>query len=127
MELSYEQIMSGLNGQNGRAMSPLLMPHMDIAQVDGEIGARNLAMGPNSQTIALDRTKNLLCWFIKTDQMGNKEIISPYTLTPYVPEQPPDFNKLQAMLETVIQKQDQQAAAYETLSQKVNSLEEAFK
>lgn len=127
MEMDYNSILSGLNGQNGRAMSPLLMPRMEVPQVDGETGAWNLAVGPNSTVFALDRTKTLLVWFIKTDQAGNKENVSGFTLSPYVPEQPPDFGKIQSMLESVSQKLDQQASRYDALEQKVTTLEEAFK
>lgn len=127
MDMDYNSILSGINGQNGRGMNSLLAPRSEVPQVDGEAGAWNLAVGPNSTVFALDRTQNLIVWFIKTDQLGNKELVSGFTLSPYVPKQPPDFDKIQSMLESVSQKLDQQANRYDALEQKVTSLEEAFK
>ena len=98
-------------------------------QVDGEAGARNAAIGPESSCLALDRTYKggLLVWFIQTDQAGNKTTVADYDMTPHVHEEPPDYNKLQSLMETMAAKLDEQSAAYNELVKRVNTMEEAFK
>lgn len=125
LEQQLQQILVNQSAQS----SPLLFPRMQIMQVDGENGARNAAIGPDSSCLALDRTyKNgLLVWFIQTDQAGNKVTVTDYDMTPHVHEEPPDFSKLQSLMETMAAKLDQQTTAYDELTKRVSTIEEAFK
>ena len=125
LQQQLQQILS--NQSSFGVTNPILLPRKEIDQVDGEQGARNFPMGPNSSCIALDRTKSLLAWFIQTDASGNKTVVAGYTLTPYVPEQPPDFNKMQNLMESMATKLDEQSTAFESLTQRVQKMEEAFK
>ena len=129
IQQQLQQILSSQAGQYGSATSPLLLPRMQVAQVDGESGARSLAMGPDSSCLALDKSykAGLLVWFIQTDQAGNKVTVMDYDMTPHVHEAPPDFNKLQSLMESMAAKLDQQSAAFDDLTKRVNSMEEAFK
>lgn len=61
-------------------------PQMEIQKVNGEESAKAFPIGPNSSVILLD-TVNPLVWVITTDASGYKTV-SPFTITPYVPEQP---------------------------------------
>lgn len=127
LQQQIQQILA--SQQMGGASSPLLLPRMQVMQVDGEAGARNAAIGPESSCLALDRTYKggLLVWFIQTDQAGNKTTIADYDMTPHVHEEPPDYNKLQSLMETMAAKLDEQSAAYNELVKRVNTMEEAFK
>lgn len=110
MDLSQQlqQLLSSQMNPGAIPSSPLLFPKMEIMQVDGENGARNAPMGPNSSALAIDRsyTKGLLVWFIQTDSVGNKVTVSDYDMTPHVHEEPPDFNKLQSLMESMATKLD---------------------
>lgn len=61
-------------------------PQMDIQKVNGEESARAFPMGPNSSVILLDTVQPLI-WVVTTDASGYKSI-NPFTITPYVPEEP---------------------------------------
>jgi len=127
--MDLQQQIQQLLANQGSVSSPLLQPRMQVAQVDGETGARNLPMGPDSSCLAMDRTykSGLLVWFIQTDQTGNKVTVADYDMTPHVHEEPPDFNKLKSLLESMASKMDQQSAAMEDLTKRMNTMEEAFK
>lgn len=128
-----QQIQQFLASQQNGASSPLLLPRMQIMQVDGETGARNAPIGPESSCLAIDRTHKggLLVWFIQTDQVGNKTTVADYDMTPHVHEEPPDFNKLQSLIESMATKLDQQIAANDELTKQVaqqtTAQEELFK
>ena len=125
IQQQLQQILAGQAGQT----SPLLFPRMQILQVDGEAGARNAAIGPDSSCLAIDRSyKNgLLVWFIQTDQAGNKITVSDYDMTPHVHADPPDFTKMQSLMESMANKLDQQSTAFEALQKRVSTMEEALK
>ena len=129
LQQQLQQILTSQSGQFTGPTSPLLLPRMQVTQVDGEQGARSLPMGPDSSCLALDKSYKggLLVWFIQTDQSGNKVTVMDYDMTPHVHEAPPDFNKLQSLLESMADKLDQQSAAFDQLTQRVNTMEEAFK
>lgn len=86
-------------GMAANQASPLLQPRMEVQQVNGEAGARGLAIGPNSSVIALDKTKSNVFWFIMTDQMGQKVTVDPYTYAPYIPEPEPDLKSIEKTLQ----------------------------
>ena len=123
-----QQLQQILANQAG-STSPLLLPRMKIVEVCGESGARALGMGPDSSCLAVDTsyTAGILVWFIQTDQAGNKSVIKDYDLTPHVHKDPPDFNKLQSLMESMAKKLDQQSVDFEELTKRVNTMEEAFK
>lgn len=122
IQQQLQSILAGQQNPYSGATSPLLMPRMQVTQVDGEVGARGLAMGPDSSCLAMDRTyKNgLLVWFIQTDSSGNKITITDYDMTPHVHEEPPDFGKLQSLLENM-------ASNVDDLTKRMNAMEEALK
>ena len=124
-----QQIQQILANQQMSASSPLLLPRMQIMQVDGEVGAKNAPIGPDSSCLAIDRSykRGLLVWFIQTDQTGNKITVADYDMTPHVHEEPPDYNKLQSLMESMATKLDEQANAYNELVKRVSTMEEAFK
>lgn len=84
-------------------MNPYLNPSMQIVQVSGENGARAFQMPPNSSTLLLDNTDSIV-WLVQTDGAGYKTV-TPYTITPYIPEPPIDVKSLEeriAALEVTI-------------------------
>lgn len=68
------------------------LPHYDIIQVNGKAGVDAFKMGPNSSTILVDETANLI-WFVRTDGAGYKDA-TPFTITPYIEKPPVDVNAL---------------------------------
>ena len=71
----------------------------EIIHVNGENGAMAFQMMPNSQALFLDDTAPLV-WLAQTDGAGYKTL-TPYTITPYQPEQPVDINALNQRLTKV--------------------------
>lgn len=65
----------------------------EIIHVNGENGAMALQMMPNSQALLLDDTAPIV-WLAQTDGAGYKTV-TPYTITPYKPEQPIDVKSLE--------------------------------
>lgn len=90
---------------NGINQNPLLQgyfpsPQMEIQKVSGEESARAFPMGPNSSVILLD-TLNPIIWVVVTDSSGYKTV-SPFTITPYIPEQPVTAADLKDQIGTII-------------------------
>lgn len=56
-------------------------PRCQIVKVNGEAGARNFRMAPNSSILLLDETAPIV-WFIQTDGAGYSNPI-PYDITPH--------------------------------------------
>lgn len=69
--------------------------HVD--QVDGEQGARELPMPPNSEKLVLDKTGEMI-WLIKTDTYGMKYLIDPYDIKPHKTQQATQFEAMDARL-----------------------------
>ena len=67
------------------------LPQYNIVQVNGKNGAEAFQMAPNSKALLLDETAPLV-WFVQTDGAGYKTC-TPYSITPYKPEQPEDALK----------------------------------
>ena len=74
-------------------INPYLNPSIQIVQVSGENGARAYQMPPNSSTLLLDNTDSIV-WLVQTDGAGYKTV-TPYTITPYIPEPPIDIKSLE--------------------------------
>jgi hypothetical protein len=73
-----------------------MLPRMEIVTVNGENGARAFQMPPNSRILLLDENAPLI-WLAQTDGAGYKSV-TPYTITPYQPEQPDDTKSLEARI-----------------------------
>jgi len=68
-------------------------PHYDIIKVNGEAGAKSFKMSPNSSVLLLDETAPIV-WLVQTDG-GGYSTASPFSITPYQPQQPVDLNSLE--------------------------------
>ena len=88
------------NMMNQNPFSYFPAPQMEIQKVSGEESARSFPMGPNSSVILLD-TLNPLIWVVVTDSSGYKTV-SPFTITPYIPEQPVTAADLKDQIGTII-------------------------
>lgn len=58
-------------------------PRYEIIKVNGEAGARNFRMAPNSNALLLDETAAII-WFAQTDGTGYLTV-TPYSIAPYQP------------------------------------------
>ena len=121
MDNLQQQIQQILANQTSPT-SPLLMPRMQIIQTAGEAGARSIPMGPDSSCFAVDTTykEGILVWFVQTDSTGNKVTVADYDLTPHVHKAPPDFDKMQSLMEKMYNDMQQ-------LNTRVSTMEEALK
>lgn len=68
-------------------------PKQEVVKVNGENGARALAMGPNSSAWVLDES-GLISWLIVTDGAGYKTV-APYDVTPHQEAPAPDYSTLE--------------------------------
>lgn len=68
----------------------------EIAQVNGEGGAKAYSLAPNSSILLLDTTAPIV-WHKCTDSAGYPTL-TPYTITPYQPTPPVDINELAARI-----------------------------
>jgi len=75
---------------------PLQQPKQEVVKVNGENGARALALGPNSSALALDES-GLLVWLIVTDGAGYKTV-APYDITPHQAAPAPDYTTLETRI-----------------------------
>lgn len=69
-------------------------PHYEIIKVNGEAGARNFRMGPNSSALLLDETAAIV-WLAQTDGTGYLTV-TPFDLAPHQAAPQVDLNKLVA-------------------------------
>ena len=86
------------------------MQRQEIIKVNGENGAKAYNMPPNSSILLLDETQPIV-WLKMTDGAGYPTI-TPYSITPYQPEQKPDFSSLEMRikkLEDMINEQSNNA------------------
>lgn len=63
-----------------------------IVRVNGENGARNYQMMPNSSALLLDESAPLV-WLVQTDGAAYKTV-TPYSIEPYKPTPQPDYQSL---------------------------------
>ena len=59
-----------------------MAPHYEVIKVNGEAGANNFQMAPNSSQILLDNTNPNLIWLVQTDGAGYLTA-SPYDVFPH--------------------------------------------
>ena len=88
-----------LNNSLYSSQNPMQYPHYEVIQVNGKPGVDEFKMAPNSSTILVDQTKNLV-WFVSTDGAGYKSA-TPFVITPYVEEPPVDVNVLSKRLDKI--------------------------
>ena len=69
-------------------------PRYEIIRVNGEAGARNFRMGPNSTALLLDNTASIV-WYAQTDGTGYLTV-APFDITPHQVPKPVDMNDLSA-------------------------------
>lgn len=94
------------------------MPHYEVIQVNGEAGAKNFRMGPNSSALLLDKTASII-WLAQTDGTGYLTV-TPYDFFPHQEAQPVDLNDLAnrvSQLEEVINGKSNSYAAKQTRKQ----------
>ena len=68
-----------------------------VEQVDGEQGAREIQMPPNSEKLVLDMSGEMI-WLIKTDNYGMKSLVAPYDISPHKTQQATQFDAFDARL-----------------------------
>ena len=82
----------GNGGRTNYTPSPVMPITSQIIKVNGEAGARNLHLAPNSSILLLDEN-NPIVWFIQADGAGYFNPI-PYDLTPHQAAPQIDLNQL---------------------------------
>ena len=75
------------------------LPIYKAEPIHGENAAWQFPMGPNSEIYLPDADDDLI-WWIRTDQMGNKNVMA-FNVTPYEKKPPVDMNDLAARLAAV--------------------------
>lgn len=68
------------------------LPKLEIVKVNGEAGARNFKMAPNSSALLADETAPMI-WFVQTDGAGYLTA-TPYDISPHQTTPPIDVNEL---------------------------------
>ena len=61
-------------------------PRYEVIKVNGEAGARNFRMGPNSNALLLDNTAAIV-WYAQTDGTGYLTV-TPFDITPHQTPKP---------------------------------------
>ena len=85
------------NGMQSAPMRPLYTmnaPRQEVIRVNGEAGAKNYRMGPNSSALLLDNTAPII-WYAQTDGTGYLTV-APFDVTPHQSPKPVDMNDLSA-------------------------------
>lgn len=72
--------------------SAQMAPHYEVIKVNGEAGAKNFKMGPNSSALLLDETAAIV-WYVQTDGTGYLTA-SPFDIFPHKVQPPIDVNDL---------------------------------
>ena len=88
------------------------LQRQEIIKVSGENGAKAYPLPPNSSVLLLDETMPII--WLKTTDGASYPTLTPYTITPYQPEQPIDTKSLEqriARLEELINEQSNNADA----------------
>lgn len=93
-------------------MSNTMAPHYDIIQVNGEAGARNFRMAPNSTALLLDKTASII-WLAQTDGTGYLTV-TPYDITPHVNVPPIDVNDLASRVTKIEELLNDKSNSYST-------------
>lgn len=99
MALGNDINMTGNQGMYGfpmrqRNYNMYTAPHYEIIRVNGEAGANNFQMAPNSSQFLLDASTNNLLWLVQTDGAGYLTA-SPFDIFPHQVQPPVDVNNLE--------------------------------
>ena len=87
MALGNDINMMGNQGMYGfpmrqRNYNMYTAPHYEVIKVNGEAGANNFQMAPNSSQLLVDNTNPNLIWLVQTDGAGYLTAL-PYDVTPH--------------------------------------------
>jgi hypothetical protein len=85
-------MLSGNNNNNNFCFNNMYAPHYEVIQVNGEAGAKNIRMSPNSSCLLLDNSAPII-WLATTDGAGYLTV-TPYDYMPHQVQQPVDINLL---------------------------------
>ena len=78
---------------NSRGYNPYAQ-HYEVIRVNGEAGANNFQMAPNSSQFLLDSSTNNLLWLVQTDGAGYLTA-TPFDIFPHQVQPPVDINNLE--------------------------------
>lgn len=79
---------------NPRGYNPYAQ-HYEVIRVNGEAGANNFQMAPNSSQFLLDSSTNNLLWLVQTDGAGYLTA-TPFDILPHQVQPPVDLNNLES-------------------------------
>lgn len=102
--MSYPNFFNNNNSNSimsQQMMNNQFLPQIHVIRVNGQAGAKNLRMAPNSDTLVLDETAPIL-WYAQTDGTGYLTV-TPFDISPH---------------------QNQQQTTINTLSERITKLEE---
>ena len=88
----YLNAMINNNIGQPRMLGSQYMPRMQVIKVNGEAGARNLRMAPNSSALVLDETAPIV-WYAQTDGTGYLTV-TPFDITPHQAQPQVNLNDL---------------------------------
>lgn len=96
--MQYPNFLNNNNSINNM-MSPQpinnqFLPRTQVIRVNGEAGARNLRMAPNSSALVLDETAPIV-WYAQTDGTGYLTV-TPFDVSPHQAQQPISLDNLTA-------------------------------
>lgn len=80
------------NNMSPQMIGNQYLPHMQIIKVNGEAGAKNLRMSPNSSMLVLDETAPII-WYAQTDGAGYLTV-TPFDITPHQVQPQVNLNDL---------------------------------
>ncbi len=72
--------------------APSFLPQMHVVRVNGEAGARNVRMAPNSDALLLDETASIV-WYAQTDGTGYLTV-TPFDVLPHQTQSSVNLNDL---------------------------------
>ena len=73
-------------------MNASFAPQMHVVRVNGQAGARNVRMAPNSDALLLDETASIV-WYAQTDGTGYLTV-TPFDVFPHQTQAPVNLNDL---------------------------------
>lgn len=93
--MSGNPMIDTMNQNRANFSNPYMpAPRYELIKVNGEGGARNFRMAPNSQALLLDETAAIV-WHAQTDGTGYLTV-TPYDIMPHQQIPPVDINNLAA-------------------------------
>lgn len=97
--MQYPNFLNNNNNSINNMMSPQpinnqFLPRTQVIRVNGEAGARNLRMAPNSSALVLDETAPIV-WYAQTDGTGYLTV-TPFDVSPHQAQQPINLDNLTA-------------------------------